>query len=200
MLGKCRLLSGEQHEDVFEELKKDGLRYAETGGWYANIGFWVGAIYRFGVWAHSLPGLARIPPWLVYRVLRACVRIVFNVDIWAGRRGSRIGAGLCLLHPSNVIIRNGTVIGENCLIFHEVTLGDGPIPGSPKIGNDVDIYVGARILGGVTIGDQSMIGPNCVVMTDVPPRSVVLPPTNLKIPRGLSPIATQADKSKPGIG
>src|SRR6185503_21273827 len=95
------LTFGGQHGDVFKDLKKDGLRYAETGGWYANIGFWVGAIYRFGVWANSLPGLARVLPWLAYRMARACVRIVFNVDIWAGRGGSRIGAGLCLLHPSN---------------------------------------------------------------------------------------------------
>lgn len=179
---------------MFEDLRKDSRRYAETGGWYANLGFWIGAIYRFGVWSHSLPRVVRIAPWLLYRVARMCARLVLNVDFWAGREGAQIGAGLCLLHPSNVIIRNGTVIGENCLIFHEVTLGNGPTPGSPKIGNNVDIYVGARILGGVTIGDQSMIGPNCVVMADVPARSVILPPANLKIPRALSPVVARAEK------
>jgi serine O-acetyltransferase len=181
---------------MFDDLKKDGPRYAGLGGWYANPGFWIGAIYRFGAWAHSLPPLARIGPWILYRVARGCVRILFNVDIWAGRRGAQIGAGLCLLHPSNVIIRSGTVIGKNCLIFHEVTLGHGPVPGSPTIGNDVDIYVGARILGGVTVGDRSMIGPNCVITADVPPQSVILPAPNLRIPRGLSPVAARADKGE----
>lgn len=180
---------------MLQELKRDRLRYADGGGWYANAGFWIGAIYRFGEWAYALPNpLLRMPAWALYRLARAAVRLVFNVDFWAGPRGARIGPGLCLTHPSNVMIAQGVEIGEDCLIFHEVTIGRGPTPGFPKIGNGVDIYVGARILGGVTIGEKSMIGPNCVVMTDVPPRSVIMPAANLRIPRKLSPIASGADR------
>lgn len=180
---------------MLRELKRDSVRYADLGGWYSHPGFWIGAIYRFGVWAHSRPSaLLRLPVWVLYRVARAAVRVLFNVDFWAGRSGVRIGAGLCLIHPSDIMIGQGVEIGEDCLIFHQVTIGTGPTPGVPKIGNGVDVYVGARVLGGITIGDLSMIGANCVVMRDVPPHTVVLPAANLSIPRSLSPVAGSANQ------
>jgi serine O-acetyltransferase len=131
--------------------------------------------------------------WALYRLVKLPLR-VFDVELWAGRRGARIGAGLCLIHPSGVMIGNGVEIGEDCLIFHDVTLGTGPTRGRPKIGNNVDIYVGARLLGGIVVGDGSMIGANCVVMRDVPPGSVVLAAPIRVIPRSLSPFARAADR------
>lgn len=175
---------------MFENLRRDSARYAELGGWYANPGFWIVAVYRFGMWADSLPQvILRAPMWILYRLLKLPTRL-FNVDLWAGRRGARIGSGVCLIHPANIIIGGGVEIGENCLIFHEVTLGTGHTPGTPKIGNNVDIYVGARILGGVTIGDGSMVGANCVVTRDVPASSVIISAPARVIPRSLSPVAS----------
>ena len=127
-------------------------------------------------------GLLRLPVWVIYRVARLPLRL-FGVDLWAGPGGARIGAGLCLIHPTNIVIGGGVDVGEDCLIFHEVTLGTGPVPGVPKIGKNVDIYVGARVLGGVVVGDGSMIGANCVVTRDVPAGSVVVPAPNRVIPR-----------------
>lgn len=179
---------------MFDNLRRDAARYAELGGWYAHPGFWIGAVYRLGMWASSLPhALLRLPFWILYRLLRLPLRI-FNVDVWAGARGARIGPGLCLIHPANIIIGRGVEIGENCLIFHEVTLGTGPTPGIPKIGDNVDIYVGARVLGGVTVGDGSMIGANCVVTKDVPAHSVALAPAMRVIPRSLSKVARSVDQ------
>lgn len=168
---------------MFDNLRRDGERYANDGGWFFHPGFWAVATYRFGVWAHALPSpFLRLPMWAVYRVLRLPLR-VFNVNLWAGARGPRIGAGLCLLHPANVYIASGVEIGENCLIFHEVTLGLGPVPGLPRIGSHVDIYPGARVLGGIVVGDGAIVGPNCVVSSDVPPHSTVMPPPCRIIPQ-----------------
>jgi serine O-acetyltransferase len=75
-----------------------------------------------------------------------------------------------------------------------VTIGTGPTPGTPKIGKNVDIYVGARVLGGIVVGDGSMVGANCVVTRNVPPRSVILAAPNRIIPRSLSPVARGADQ------
>jgi serine O-acetyltransferase len=179
---------------MFENLRRDSAKYAHHGGWYRNLGFWIVAVYRLGVWADSLPGsFLRIPMWTLYRLVKLPLR-VFNVEIWAGRGGARVGAGLCLIHPDGVMIGNGVEIGEDCLIFHDVTLGTGPTPGRPKVGKNVDIYVGARLLGGIVVGDNSMIGANCVVMRDVPPGSVVLAAPIQVIPRSLSPSARAADR------
>ena len=178
---------------MFENLRRDAARYAALGGWYSNPGFWIGAVFRLGVWGDSLPAaVLRIPVRILYRVARFPLRYLLNVDIWAGPGGTKIGPGLCLIHPNNIVIGAGVEIGADCLIFHEVTLGTGPSPGYPKLGNRVDIYVGARILGGVSVGDDSMIGANCVVARDLPRGSVVLPAPVQVIPRSLSPVASHA--------
>ncbi|MDH4285497.1 MAG: hypothetical protein OEV35_09290, partial [Gallionellaceae bacterium] len=51
------------------------------------------------------------------------------------------------------------------------------------------------ILGGVTIGDRSMVGANCVVTRDVPADSIILTPPGRVIPRTLSPVAREADQA-----
>lgn len=178
---------------MFENLRRDSAKYESIGGWYAHPGFWIVAIYRLGVWAHSLPAFLRIPMWMLYRIVKLPFR-VYSVSLWAGPGGARIGAGLCLIHPANVVIGQGVEIGEDCLIFHDVTLATGPASGRPKIGNHVDIYVGARVLGGVVIGDSSMIGANCVVTRNVPAGSIVLAAPSRVIPRSLSPVARAADR------
>jgi serine O-acetyltransferase len=145
------------------------------------------------MWAHSLPTIFRIPAWLLYRIFKLPF-FFYHVHLWAGREGARIGPGLRLIHPTNVMIGRGVEIGEDCVIFHDVTLGTGQIPGTPKIGNNVDIYPGARVLGGITVGDRSMVGANCVVTRDVPPDSIILAAPGRVMPRSLSPVARSADQ------
>lgn len=179
---------------MFENLRRDITKYEHHGRWFTNPGFWIVTIFRFGTWADSLPiKFLRIPMWIIYRLLKLPFRR-YNVHLWAGSDGPRIGAGLNLIHPTNVMIGSGVIIGDNCLIFHNVTLGTGQIPGTPKIGNNVDIYPGACVFGGITIGDHSMVGANCVVTRDVPPESVILSPPSRVIPRSLSPVARGEDQ------
>jgi serine O-acetyltransferase len=174
---------------MFENLRRDMRKYEDTGGWYVNPGFWIVAIFRFGNWADAFPNFfLRIPLWTLYRIVKFPFR-GYNVHLWAGRSGPRIGAGLHLIHPTNIMVGTGVEIGEDCLIFHDVTVGTGHIPGKPKIGNNVDIYPGACVLGGITIGDKTMVGANCVVTRDVPPESIVLAAPSRVIPRTLSPVA-----------
>lgn len=178
---------------MFDNLRRDRVRYAPPGAWVTHPGFWIVAVYRFGVWSHGLPSaFLRIPAVILYRLVKLPL-VVFSVHLWAGRHGAKIGPGFCLIHPSNVSIGRHVEIGEDCLIFNDVTLGTGTIGGTPKLGNGIDVYVGARILGGITIGDGSMVGANCVVTRDVPAGSVVLSAASRVIPRGLSPVARSAD-------
>ncbi len=81
----------------------------------------------------------------------------------------RLGGGLLLPHPNGVVIHPGVVVGPNCLIFQQVTLGaGGPKPGVPALGGHVDVGAGAKLLGGVVVGDHARIGANAVVLCDVP--------------------------------
>ena len=80
---------------------------------------------------------------------------------------SNIGGGLLLPHPNGVVIHPKSIIGVNCLIFQQVTIGQTN-GGVPTIGGHVDIGAGAKILGNINIGDHAVIGANAVVLKDVP--------------------------------
>jgi serine O-acetyltransferase len=80
----------------------------------------------------------------------------------------QIGGGLLLPHPNGIVIHPSARIGPNCLIFQQVTIGTRSDGILPVIGGHVDIGAGAKILGGVHIGDHACIGANAVVLKDVP--------------------------------
>ena len=83
-----------------------------------------------------------------------------------------IGPGLCLVHSSGIVIGDRVRIGARYLFFHGVTLGDsGKGDGQPTIGDDVTASAGAKILGPLSIGSETIIGANAV-LKDIPPNSV----------------------------
>lgn len=77
------------------------------------------------------------------------------------------GKGLVIMHPVGVVINSKVVAGERLVIESGVVIGDEK-GRSPVIGNDVFIGAGAKIIGGVTIGDNVKIGANAVVVKDIP--------------------------------
>jgi serine O-acetyltransferase len=167
----------------FECLRADAARYAQFshGKWYRELGFWIGATYRYGAWCWSLPFVLRLPLGMLYRIVNRFWRFFLHVNISVK---ADIGPGLCLIHPANVWIPTST-IGSNFLIFHEVTIGTNLTrTGMPTIGNNVDIYVGARILGGIKIGDNVKIGANCVVTSNVAANSIVFSAPTRTLKRG----------------
>lgn len=88
-----------------------------------------------------------------------------------------IGRGFFIDHGMGVVIGETTIIGENVTIYQGVTLGGtGKEKGKrhPTIGNNVVIGAGAKVLGNITIGDNSYIGSNAVVIKDVPHNSTVV--------------------------
>lgn len=80
------------------------------------------------------------------------------------------GGGFALPHPNGVVIHPGSVVGPNCLLMHQTTLGAarGNRKGTPTLGGHVDVGAGAKIIGAVAIGDHAIIGANAVVLIDVP--------------------------------
>lgn len=83
---------------------------------------------------------------------------------------------------NGIIVSHNAVIGENCTIFHQVTIGEGR-GGAPVIGNNVLIGAGAKVIGGIRIGDNVRIGAGCTVMQDVPNNTTVIPTPPQLIPQ-----------------
>lgn len=92
--------------------------------------------------------------------------------------GATLGKGLFIDHGMGIVIGESAVIGDNCTIYHGVTLGGtGKEKGKkrhPTIGSNVLIGAGAKVLGPCTIGDNSLIGANTFVSFDVEPHSTVV--------------------------
>jgi serine O-acetyltransferase len=79
-----------------------------------------------------------------------------------------IGGGLILPHPNGIVICPDAVIGPNCLIFQQVTIGTRGPGGVPAIGGHVDIGDGAKVLSPIRIGNHVVIGANAVVLQELP--------------------------------
>lgn len=91
--------------------------------------------------------------------------------------GATIGRRLFIDHAMGVVIGETAEIGDDCTIYHGVTLGGtGHDTGKrhPTIGNNVLISTGAKVLGPFTVGDNSRIGANATVLQAVPPNSTVV--------------------------
>lgn len=91
--------------------------------------------------------------------------------------GASIGKGFFIDHGDGVVIGETTIIGDNVTLYQGVTLGGtGKDIGKrhPTIGNNVLISTGAKVLGPFTVGDNSRIGANAVVLQEVPPDSTVV--------------------------
>lgn len=91
--------------------------------------------------------------------------------------GAKIGKRLVIDHGMGIVIGETAEIGDDCLIYHGVTLGGtGKDSGKrhPTIGNNVLIGTGAKVLGPFKVGDNSRIAANSVVLGEIPPDSTAV--------------------------
>lgn len=88
--------------------------------------------------------------------------------------GVKIGGGLRLPHNIGIVISNSASIGKNCEILQEVTIGVDETGEAPKIGNNVFIGAGAKLIGNIVVGNNVKIGANAVVTKNVPDNVTVI--------------------------
>jgi serine O-acetyltransferase len=112
--------------------------------------------------------------FLVARMISQAGRAFTGIEI---HPGATIGRRFFIDHGMGVVIGETTVIGDDVLLYQGVTLGGtGLAKGKrhPTIGNNVVIGTGAKVLGNISVGDNSYIGANAVVIKDVPDNSTVV--------------------------
>jgi serine O-acetyltransferase len=150
---------------MFEMIREDYAAH-QRDPW--RQGVWVMLVYRFGRWRYTVrPALLRRPLSLLYKFMKIAVQIATGIDLPCE---TRVGRRLVIEHFGGIVVSGDTVIGDDVVLRHGVTLGlrRTGVPGAPQIGNGVDIGAGAKILGPVRIGDGAVIGANAVVLADVP--------------------------------
>ena len=108
------------------------------------------------------------------RYISYLTRIITGIEI---HPKARIGNRFFIDHGEGVVIGETAIIGDDVLIYQQVTLGGtGSEHGKrhPTIGNNVIIGAGAKVLGNITVGDNVRIGAGSVVISDVPDHSTVV--------------------------
>lgn len=145
----------------------EDLRVAREG--ILSLGFWALQIYRFGHLRYRFHSpLIRYPLGALHLFLAKLAEMFCGVTIGVS---AKIGRRLIIEHSGAIVVHGCAVIGDDCIIRQGVTIGnrhlDDPMA-APVIGHRVNIGAGAKILGGVRIGDDAEIGANAVVIKDVP--------------------------------
>jgi serine O-acetyltransferase len=131
-------------------------------------GFQTLAVHRFGTFVHTLPrSLARTPLVAAYRAGYIFCRNFYGIEL---PYSAKVGTGVVFEHQGGIVIHGASVIGDNCIIRQGVTLGNRHLNeplAAPHLGTGVNVGAGAKLLGGITIGDQVNIGANSVVLHNV---------------------------------
>ncbi len=136
-------------------------------------GFLAVAVHRFGNARMGIrPRLLRAPFSLLYRMVYTAITWVWGIDI---PHPTKLGRRVHIWHHGGVWL-GARSIGDDVHIRHNTTFGvlSRHELRQPIIGNRVDVGLGSTILGPVTVGDDCVIGPNSVVIRDLPPGSVVM--------------------------
>jgi serine O-acetyltransferase len=164
---------------LVDDLRAAYQRDPALHGWRAlelvlYPGLWAIWTHRVAhlLWRHRLPWLPRL--------LSQLARLLTGVEI---HPGARIGRRCFIDHGMGVVIGETAEIGDDVTIFHSVTLGahgwwrDAKrTKRHPTIGDDVVLGVGSAVLGPVTVANGCRIGAHALVLTDLPPGTIALPP------------------------
>ena len=159
-------------DNIIADLKRFGVD--DTLSWRPALrgvlsqGFQAILVYRFFNWLHK----SGLPGQPLRFFVERFIEITTGISIPAE---CMIGKGFRIHHFGGIMFHPAVVIGENCTICQDVTLGDkGGYGGAPIIGDNVFIGAGAKILGGVKIGNNSKIGALVVVSESIQNNSKVL--------------------------
>lgn len=131
--------------------------------WLSGHTFFVVLNYRIANWLYR-HRIKLLPEMIKFRTMK---RYGCEISPYA-----QIGGGLFFPHCIGIVIGHEVIIGENCEIFQNVTIGSNRKEKNgrymPIIGNNVSIGTGAVIVGSITIGDNVVIGANSYVDKDIP--------------------------------
>lgn len=163
------------------KLDADTKRYLELLNQYGSctrlgllflVDYWPVAFHRLQEQAALSPAGLRH----VLKILILCLKPMVEGMTGARiRAGATIGPGLVVFNSFGVAIAANAVIGDNCTIYSGVLVAskaNDRNDGAPVVGNDTVLMTGCKVLGGVKVGHDAVVGANSVVVSDVPAQTI----------------------------
>ena len=164
-----RLMASRMNEDLAAAQREDPAARSklEIAILYSGVhAIWM---YRVAHWMWQRPGLR-----FGSRLVSQFARFMTGIEI---HPGATVGRRFFIDHGMGVVIGETAIIGDDVLMYHQVTLGGrarGRFKRHPTIGNRVLIGAGAKVIGDITVGDDAKIGANALVVKDVEAGAVVV--------------------------
>jgi serine O-acetyltransferase len=158
-------------KNLFQKIKQDLRGY--NGKW-SQQGFWAMVVYRFGRWRYTIKlPLVRKPFSFLYKFLFKLIQVIAGIELPCE---VKIGKNFRIEHFGGIVVSGFANLGDNCIIRNGVTIGlrHTHQPSAPRIGNNVDIGTGAKLLGNISIGNNVLIGANAVVLENVPSNCIAV--------------------------
>jgi len=155
-------------EDFLNVKRNDPALHSSFELFFNYPGLWALLFHRIAHWLYT-KGLRFIP-----RFISAIGLFLTTIDI---HPAATLGRRVFIDHGVGVVIGETTIIGDDVLIYQQVTLGGVSTSKGkrhPTLENGVVIGAGAKILGNIIIGENSKVGANSVVVKDVPPDSTAI--------------------------
>jgi serine O-acetyltransferase len=164
---------------MLNELRCDLSRYHASEGKLSailgNAAFWALIWYRFGHWIYreNCPRFVRLPLKVIHSVFYKFLEVFMQMRL---DPNAQIGPGLYMTHVGSIHLHPDVVIGRNCSLAHQVTIGTSALgrEGVPRIGDNVYIGTGATVIGKIRIGDGARIAANTLVVHNVPAGATVM--------------------------
>jgi len=175
----------EKEDGMFENIRQDFSRLGADGKVSARAliagllsqGVQAILVYRLFNWLHR----KRLPGQPFRFIFERFIEITCGISIPAQ---CRIGKGLRIHHFGGIILHPSVELGENCTLYHGVTIGDSGGCGlAARIGCNVLIGAGAKIIGEIEIGDYCIIGANTVVTKSLLPYTTAVGSPCRVVPR-----------------
>jgi serine O-acetyltransferase len=138
-------------------------------------------VLRFGQWSRRRHKLLRILFDPIYAILDFFIHVLWGIEI---PRNAKVGPGLYIGHYGGITVSAGAVIGRDCNLSQNITIGvsgAGDKRGAPTLGDNVYVAPGARLVGKINIGDNVKIGANAVIHKDLPDNAIVVSDPGFKI-------------------
>jgi serine acetyltransferase len=126
---------------------------------------------------------------LVPQVVSRFIRHAYGAEIhWK----AGLSPGMSIVHGTGIVVSHRARVGPGCILFQNVTLGEGIDPetreiGAPTLGRDVHVGPGATLLGPIHVGDRTKIMAGAVLTKSVPPDSLVRPQESIVTARPKRP-------------
>ena len=162
--------------EFFKELYEDAKNIQEKDPAASNILYVILLYHGFHVLIfHKIAHfLYEYKLYFLARLVSQFARFITGIEI---HPGAKIGKRLFIDHGMGIVIGETATIGNDCTIYHGVTLGGtgkDKKKRHPDVGNNVMIGCGAKILGPIKIGDNVKIGANAVVLKDIEKNNTVV--------------------------